>query len=135
MRMSDAETIMWAVEKDPALRSDFTNITVLDGRPDEARIRAKLDAALADIPRLAQRVVAPPLRLAPPEWRDDPTLDVDYHLRKVAAPAPGGTASSSTSPPRSRPPRSTARARCGSSRSSKGWKAGARPCSRRSTTP
>ncbi|HUF83137.1 MAG TPA: wax ester/triacylglycerol synthase family O-acyltransferase [Acidimicrobiia bacterium] len=91
MRMSDAEAIMWAVEKDPALRSDFTNITVLDGRPDEGRIRAKLDAALADIPRLAQRVVAPPLRLAPPEWRDDPTLDLDYHLRKVAAPAPGGT--------------------------------------------
>jgi WS/DGAT/MGAT family acyltransferase len=89
--MSDAEAIMWAVEKDPALRSDFTNITVLDGRPDEGRLRAKLDAALADIPRLSQRVVAPPLRLAPPEWRDDPTLDLDYHLRKVAAPAPGGT--------------------------------------------
>jgi diacylglycerol O-acyltransferase len=89
--MSDAEAIMWTVEKDPALRSDFTNITVLDGRPDEGRLRAKLDAALADIPRLSQRVVAPPLRLAPPEWRDDPTLDLDYHLRKVAAPAPGGT--------------------------------------------
>ncbi len=91
MRMSDAEAIMWAVEKDPALRSDFTNITVLDGRPDEAHLRAKLDAALADIPRLSQRVVSPPLRLAPPEWRDDPTLDLDYHVRKVAAPAPGGT--------------------------------------------
>jgi len=91
MRMSDAEAIMWAVEKDPALRSDFTNITVLDGRPDEARVRAKLDAALDEIPRLSQRIVSPPLRLAPPEWRDDPTLDLDYHLRKVAAPAPGGT--------------------------------------------
>ena len=91
MRMSDAEAIMWAVEKDPALRSDFTNITVLDGRPDEDRLRAKLEAALDEIPRLTQRVVSPPLRLAPPEWRDDPTLDLDYHLRKVAAPAPGGT--------------------------------------------
>ncbi|MGI8796124.1 MAG: wax ester/triacylglycerol synthase family O-acyltransferase [Acidimicrobiia bacterium] len=91
MRMSDAEAIMWAVEKDPALRSDFTNITVLDGRPDEGRVRAKLDAALDEIPRLSQRVVSPPLRLAPPEWRDDPTLDLDYHLRKVGAPAPGGT--------------------------------------------
>src|SRR5918996_3623220 len=89
--MSDAEAIMWAVEKDPALRSDFTNITVLDGRPDEARLRAKIDAAIDDIPRLRQRVVSPPLRLAPPEWRDDPTLDLDYHLRKVALPAPGGT--------------------------------------------
>lgn len=81
---------MWAVDKDPALRSDFTNITVLEGRPDEDRLRAKFEAALADIPRLRQRVVSPPLRLAPPEWRDDPTLDLDYHLRKVAVPAPGG---------------------------------------------
>jgi diacylglycerol O-acyltransferase / wax synthase len=89
-RMSDTEAIMWAVEKDPALRSDFTNITVLEGMPDEARVRAKIDAALEDIPRLRQRVVSPPLRLAPPEWRDDPTLDLDYHLRKVAVPAPGG---------------------------------------------
>ena len=80
---------MWAVEKDPALRSDFTNITVLEGRPDEERIRAKVAAALDVIPRLRQRVVSPPLRLAPPEWCDDPTFDLDYHLRRVSLPAPG----------------------------------------------
>jgi diacylglycerol O-acyltransferase / wax synthase len=91
VRMNDAEAIMWAVEKDPALRSDFTNITLVDGRPDERRLRSKLEAALEEIPRLSQRVVSPPLRLAPPEWRDDPTFDLDYHLRKVAAPPPGGT--------------------------------------------
>jgi diacylglycerol O-acyltransferase / wax synthase len=90
MRMSDAEAVMWAVEKDPALRSDFINVTVLDRPPDAARLRATLETALAEVPRLAQRVVSPPLRIAPPEWRDDPTLDVDYHLRRVAAPAPGG---------------------------------------------
>jgi diacylglycerol O-acyltransferase len=88
--MSDTEAIMWAVEKDPALRSDFTNITILEGKPDETRVRAKIDAALDEIPRLRQRVVSPPLRLAPPEWRDDPTLDLEYHLRKVAVPSPGG---------------------------------------------
>ena len=48
---------MWAVEKDPALRSDFCNLTVLE---------------------------------APPEWVDDPNLDIEYHVRKVAVPAPGG---------------------------------------------
>jgi diacylglycerol O-acyltransferase len=89
-RMSDSEAIMWAVDKDPALRSDFTNITVLDSAPDEERLRAKIDAALDGIPRLRQRVVSPPLRLVPPEWCDDPTLDLSYHLRKVAVPAPGG---------------------------------------------
>ena len=46
MRMSDTEAIMWAVEKDPALRSDFINITVLDEMPDEQRLRAKVEAAI-----------------------------------------------------------------------------------------
>lgn len=80
---------MWAVEKDPALRSDFCNLTLLDRVPDETRLRAKIEAAFAEMPRLAQRVVSPPLRLAPPEWRPDPTLELDYHLRRVALPEPG----------------------------------------------
>lgn len=80
---------MWAVEKDPALRSDFCNLTLLDRAPDVPRLRSKLEQALVEIPRLAQRVVTPPLRIAPPEWRPDPTLDLDYHLRRVALPAPG----------------------------------------------
>ncbi len=81
---------MWAVEKDPALRSDFLNITILDRMPDEHRLRASIDRVLEAMPRLTQRVVSPPLRLAPPEWRDDPQFDLDYHVRTVAAPAPGG---------------------------------------------
>lgn len=80
---------MWAVEKDPALRSDFCNLTILDGPPDPERLRARIVKALEVIPRLRQRVVTPPLRLAPPEWVDDLDLDLDYHLRHVAAPAPG----------------------------------------------
>jgi WS/DGAT/MGAT family acyltransferase len=88
-RMSPSEAIMWAVEKDPALRSDFSNITILDSHPDEQRLRMKVEDALDAIPRFGERVVAPPLRLAPPEWRDDPTFDFDYHVRKVALPEPG----------------------------------------------
>ncbi len=80
---------MWAAEKDPALRSDFSNLTVLDQVPDIARLRAKVEQALVSLPRLAERVVTPPLRIAPPEWRADPTLDLEYHLRRVALPEPG----------------------------------------------
>ena len=58
--MSDTEAVMWAVEKDPALRSDFCNLTILDHAPDEKRLRATVDRALVAIPRLAQRVVAAP---------------------------------------------------------------------------
>jgi diacylglycerol O-acyltransferase len=88
--MSDAEAIMWAVEKDPALRSDFTNISILDRQPDASRVRAKVEQAIEVIPRLGYRVVPSPLRLAPPEWVPDYDLDLDYHLRTVAVPAPGG---------------------------------------------
>ena len=62
MRMSNAEAIMWAVEKDPALRSDFCNLTILDRRPSDTRMRATAERALEAIPRLGQRVVSAPLR-------------------------------------------------------------------------
>jgi diacylglycerol O-acyltransferase / wax synthase len=89
VRMSDAEAIMWAVEKDPALRSDFCNLTLLDARPSDERLRATLERALAAIPRLRQRVIGAPLRLVPPAFADDPTLDVEAHIRIVGAPPPG----------------------------------------------
>jgi WS/DGAT/MGAT family acyltransferase len=87
--MSDTEAIMWAVEKDPALRSDFCNLTLLDERPTDERLRASLARALDAIPRLRQRVVAAPLRLVPPAFEDDPTLDAESHVRVVGAPPPG----------------------------------------------
>jgi diacylglycerol O-acyltransferase / wax synthase len=90
MRMSDAEAIMWTVEKDPALRVDFTNVTIVERVPDAKRLRAKVERAVDEIPRLSHRVVTPPLRIAPPEWRPDYDFDLDYHLRTVAVPAPGG---------------------------------------------
>jgi WS/DGAT/MGAT family acyltransferase len=88
-RMSDAEAIMWAVEKDPALRSDFCNLSILEHAPDPKRLRAKIDDVIRAMPRLGQRVVSAPLRIAPPEWVDDPSLDLEYHLRHVSLPAPG----------------------------------------------
>jgi WS/DGAT/MGAT family acyltransferase len=89
MRMSDAEAIMWAVERDPALRSDFCNLTILDRRPERGRLLASLERALAAIPRLRQRVVDAPLRIVPPDFADDPDLDVASHLRYVTLPPPG----------------------------------------------
>ncbi|HLG00978.1 MAG TPA: wax ester/triacylglycerol synthase family O-acyltransferase [Acidimicrobiia bacterium] len=90
-RMSDTEALMWTVEKDPSLRSDFLNITVLEGPPDHERLRAKITEAVALLPRLRQKVVSAPLRLAPPEWVEDPQFDLGYHVRRVALPEPGGT--------------------------------------------
>lgn len=88
-RMNDAEAIMWAVESDPFLRSDFTNITLLESAPDTARLRAGLEHAISIFPPLRQRVARPPLGLAPPQWADDPDFDLQYHLRRLSVPPPG----------------------------------------------
>ena len=80
---------MWAVEKDPALRSDFCNLTILDDCPDDDRLRVTLERALSAIPRLRQRVVGAPVPLMPPEFADDPALDLSAHMRVVAVPSPG----------------------------------------------
>lgn len=85
-RMSDAEALMWAVEKEPALRSDFCNLTIVDGDLDDERLRAKIAHAVRVIPRLGQKVVSPPLRLAPPEWIDDADFDLGYHVRRIGVP-------------------------------------------------
>lgn len=88
--MSDNEALMWNIEKDPALSSWFASITVLDTAPSLQRLRSRLTVAVADIPRLRQRVSPRVGRLSPPAWIDDPEFDLDYHVRRLALPAPGG---------------------------------------------
>nr|WHV03890.1 putative wax ester synthase/acyl-CoA:diacylglycerol acyltransferase [uncultured bacterium] len=88
--MSDNEALMWNLEKDPALSSWFASITVLDQVPSIDRLRARLDVAVREIPRLRQRVVPSVGRMSPPMWADDPQFDLDYHIRRMAVPAPGG---------------------------------------------
>lgn len=88
-RMTDLEALMWNLDKDPHLTSVFANVTVLDCTPDRAYLRRKLGRAVADVPRLRQRVVPAIGRLAPPTWEEDPTFDLDYHLRWTALPGAG----------------------------------------------
>jgi WS/DGAT/MGAT family acyltransferase len=88
-RMTDLEALMWTLESDAHLSSAFANLTVLDRMPDLARLRARMERALAVVPRLRQRVVPALGRLAPPEWRDDPDIDIGWHVRHLDLPAPG----------------------------------------------
>lgn len=88
-RMSDAEGLMWRLEKDPYLSSTFANVTILDQRPDMDRLRRRMERASRTIPRLRQRVVPAPANLAPPVWDDDPDFDLDLHVRRIALPKPG----------------------------------------------
>jgi hypothetical protein len=89
--MNDSEAIMWVVESDPFLRTDFTNVTLLESPPDGERLRVGLERAIAAFPPLRQRVARPPFGLAPPQWADDPDFDLAYHLRRLSLAPPGET--------------------------------------------
>jgi WS/DGAT/MGAT family acyltransferase len=84
-RMTDADALMWTIEKDPMLRSTITAVLVLDRAPDAKRLRHLLERGTRLVPRMRQRVRANPLSVAPPRWEVDPHFDLDYHLRWVRA--------------------------------------------------
>jgi diacylglycerol O-acyltransferase len=87
--MSAFEALMWRIEADPRLRSPMTIVDLLDRVPDWDRLRAAHDWASRLIPRFRQRVQDPALGIGMPTWLDDADFDLDYHLQRVALPAPG----------------------------------------------
>jgi diacylglycerol O-acyltransferase len=87
--MSDFEALMWNVEKDPWLNPSGGVVVVCDRPPDVEDYRRRIANAVAEIPRLRQRVVPGMGRLSPPRWAPDPEFDLDNHVRHVALPAPG----------------------------------------------
>ena len=88
-KMSEAEGLMWRLDKDPYLSSTFANLSVLDRSPDFDRLRRRMERASIAIPRLRQRVQSSPANLTPPLWVEDPDFDIDYHVRRIALPSPG----------------------------------------------
>lgn len=87
--MSDAEALMWRLEKDPHLSSTFSNVTVLDRPIDVDRLLRRMERAVYAVPRLRQRVQPTPANISPPVWVDDPNFDIHFHVRHLALPAPG----------------------------------------------
>ncbi|HUY21180.1 MAG TPA: wax ester/triacylglycerol synthase family O-acyltransferase [Acidimicrobiales bacterium] len=54
------------------------------------KLRDLVSSRLALAPIFRRRLVEVPFRLSHPYWVDDPTFDIDYHIRRRALPAPGG---------------------------------------------
>ena len=88
--MSDAEALMWHIEKDPWLNPNGGMVTILDRPVDFEQFRHRMRRAVARIPRLRERVVPGLGRLSPPVWSTDTELEFDYHLRHLSLPE-GGT--------------------------------------------
>ena len=86
--MSDAEGLMWRLEKDPHLSSTFGTVAILDRPPDFESLRRRMDRAVRAVPRLRQRVQPSPAGMTP-TWVDDSEFSLDRHLRRIACPKPG----------------------------------------------
>jgi WS/DGAT/MGAT family acyltransferase len=91
-RMNASDTTLWRIERDPSLRTTILGIALLDGTPDWYQLRERIAAVTEQVPRLRQRVVSPGLGGGQPRWVEDPTFDLDFHLRRVVAPAPADLA-------------------------------------------
>jgi WS/DGAT/MGAT family acyltransferase len=67
---------------------DARPLTQGDGRLDIDRIRSFLDSQLHAIPRYRQRLAQIPVERHP-VWVDDPSFNIQYHVRHVSLPRPG----------------------------------------------
>ncbi|MBS1848077.1 MAG: DUF1298 domain-containing protein [Actinobacteria bacterium] len=80
-RLSDFESLLWRLERDPQLASGFANISFLDRPADVDRLRHRMARAAALIPQLRRRILTDPIELAPPRWIDDPEFSIERHVR------------------------------------------------------
>ena len=87
--MSGNDAVMWNMEHDPRLRGTATTVLVLDRAPDWDRLVKIMERVSRVTPGFRERVVVPPLGLAPPRWVIDADFDLSYHLQRAAVPEPG----------------------------------------------
>lgn len=85
----ESDAVLWTIERDPVLRSTVVAISLLDRTPDWELLQTKVQRAAASVPILRQRPTDVPFRLGPPRWGAE-AVDLDYHLRRLVAPEPGG---------------------------------------------
>ena len=77
-------------QESPTTHMHIGGVVLLDGPPPHfedflAHVRSRLHL----VPRYRQKVAVAPLETGLPLWIDDPTFNLDYHVRHTALPAPG----------------------------------------------
>src|SRR5580765_7932534 len=55
-----------------------------------AKVKAFIGARVHLVPPFQRRIMEVPFRVHHPLWVEDPDFDLDYHVRRIGAPAPGG---------------------------------------------
>ena len=72
-----------------AMTGIYDTSTMPNGYSFEA-IKKHIRSRLHLVSPFTRRLVAVPFQLHHPVWINDPNFDLDYHVRRIAVPAPGG---------------------------------------------
>jgi len=89
-RMNATDALFWSMDTIPELRSMIGTLIIVERPLERQRLRDEFERLSENFVRMRQRVVEVPWNLAPPEWVLDEQFDLDYHLRSIAIPGPGG---------------------------------------------
>lgn len=86
--MSDADSLLWTIGRDPVLRPTIVVVATLDGPPGWEVVRARFEELTKQFPQLRARVLSRPLGIWRPKWVADRSFDLDLHLRRQRAAPP-----------------------------------------------
>jgi WS/DGAT/MGAT family acyltransferase len=87
--LTDTDTLLWTIGRDPVLRTTIVAVLILDRAPRWKDLQGRMRALTDALPRLRSRVEpASPLRPGRPRWVEDTGFDLDVHLRRMVAPPP-----------------------------------------------
>jgi WS/DGAT/MGAT family acyltransferase len=86
--MSDADSLLWTIGRDPVLRMTVVAVALLDRAPRWKRLRVRVDDLTRMLPRLRSRAIPRAFGWWKPRWVEDGRFDLDLHLRRVRAAPP-----------------------------------------------
>ena len=88
--MSGSDALLWTISSDPVMRPTIVALMVLDGKPDWAEVRARVEGLTQAVPRLRSRAVTRAPGRGRPQFVLDESFDLDLHLRRMRLPEHGG---------------------------------------------
>ncbi len=88
-RLSDADAVLWALDRDPPLRSPITAVLVFDRAPDFDAVLERFRTLCRQHLHFRSVVASSRLPWRQPEWQECPGFDPADHLHHVRVALPG----------------------------------------------